>query len=126
MRFNGNGKFYCSRGRSDIFYIPKRFAEAFQLMSSIFEKHKVFLEIAVPTICRLLDLVENFENVPGVYLPGRKKDPPVREGKYFWMAYNTSLGFLHPIKLNYKQDKEINHVLLERWIVQFSKSMTKC
>ena len=126
LRSNGKRKLFCSRGRSDIFFIPQRFAFSFQIMSSIFAKHQVFLEIAVPTICRLLDFVDDFEQIPGVYLPGRKGDPPVRESKYFWMAYNTSIGFLHPFKLNYGQDREVNNALLNTWIVQFSKSMTKC
>lgn len=126
LKQNGNGIFYCYRGRSDVFYIPGKFADAFQTMSYIFYKHSSFLEIAVPTICRMLDRAENFEYIPGVYLPGKPGEPPVRKAELFWEVYDKTLGFIHPFKLNYKHDGALNSVLLRTWITEYSDSLSKC
>ena len=124
---NGGGKYHCYRGRSDIFYVPRRFSRAFQTMSYIFYKHGVFIEIAVPTICRMLDVVENVELIPGVYLPGRAGQPPVKNARYFWEVYNKTLGFVHPLKLNYKQlDATFNTARLKTWIMEYSNNLTRC
>ena len=126
LAHNGDGKFHCYRGRSDVFYIPGKFADAFQTMAYIFYKHGSFLEIAVPTICRMLDVVENFQYLPGIYLPGRTWEPPVREAKYFWELYNTSQAFVHPLKFGYEEDVGLNGALLRNWITEYSDSLTIC
>lgn len=123
---NGNGTFYCFRGRSDVFYIPGKFADGFQTLSYIFYKHSSFLEIAVPTMCRMLDGAENFEYIPGVYLPGRSGEPPVRKAEHFWRVYDKKIAFIHPFKLNYKHDGALNAALLQNWIKEYSDSLSKC
>lgn len=123
---NGNGTFYCFRGRSDVFYIPGKFADGFQTLSYIFYKHSSFLEIAVPTMCRMLDGAENFEYIPGVYLPGRSGEPPVRKAEHFWEVYDKKIAFIHPFKLNYKHDGALNAALLQNWIKEYSDSLSKC
>lgn len=126
LKQNGNGKFYCFRGRSDVFYIPGKFSEAFKTLSYIFYKHGSFLEIALPTICRMLDREENFEHIPGVYLPGRAGEPPVRKAEHFWKVYNKTIAFIHPFKLNYKHDGTLNLALLRSWIIEYSDTLSKC
>ena len=126
LQKNGNGKFYCYRGRSDVFYIPRKFADSFQTLSYVFFKHSSFLEIAVPTICRMLDLVENFEYIPGIYLPGKAGEPPVRKAQHFWEAYDKNLAFIHPFKLNYKDDGALNSILLRTLITEYSDGLSKC
>jgi len=116
----------CPHGRSDVFYIPGRFANAFITLSNVFYKHKSFLEIAIPTICRMLDVEENFEYISGVYLPGYPGDALVRKAQYFWEVYNKTLVFVHPFKLNYKGDGAINSILLRSRIIEYSDSLSKC
>ena len=126
LRENGNGTFYCFHGRSDVFYIPGKFAETFRIFSYIFYKHGSFLEIAIPTICRMLDEEENFEYIPGVYLPGRAGEPPVRKAQHFWEVYNRDLAFVHPFKLNYTVDGNLNSVILRNFIIEYSNTLSKC
>ena len=49
---NSNESLRCFSGRSDIFYIPRKHAKAFSILSETFYEQKVFLEIAVPTMIR--------------------------------------------------------------------------
>ena len=126
LKKNGDGKLYCFHGRSDVFYIPGRFADAFKILSYVFYKHGSFLEIAVPTICRMLDVQENFEYIPGVYMPGKPWEPPVRKAQHFWKVYDKKLSFVHPFKLNYKGDGALNSILLRDWIIEYSDSLSKC
>ena len=126
LKKNGDGKLYCFHGRSDVFYIPGRFADAFKTLSYVFYKHRSFLEIAVPTICRMLDVQENFEYIPGIYMPGNHGSPPVRKAQHFWEVYDKKLSFVHPFKLNYKGDGALNLILLRDWIIEYSDSLSKC
>ena len=116
----------CFRGRSDVFYIPGKFSDAFITLSNVFYKHRSFLEIAVPTICRMLDVEENFEYISGVYIPGLPGDALVRKAEYFWEVYNKKLAFVHPFKLNYEGDGTLNCILLRSWIIEYSDSLSKC
>lgn len=126
LQKNGNGTFYCYRGRSDVYYIPGKFADTFRTLSYVFLKHGTFLEIAVPTICRMLDLAENFEYISGIYLPGKAGEAPVRKAMHFWEVYDKQLAFIHPLKLNYKDDGALNLVLLRKWITEYSDTLSKC
>lgn len=126
LQRNGNGTLYCYHGRSDVFYIPGKFAESFKTLSYVFYKHGSFLEIAVPTICRMLDEEEDFEYIPGAYLPGKLGEPPVRKARHFWEVYDKKLAFLHPFKLHYKGDGALNSILLRNWIIEYSNGLSKC
>ena len=126
LKFNSNGKYKCHRGRSDIFYVPARLTLVFEILTSIFRKHDVFLEIAVPTIFRLLERVENIERLQGIYLPGRVGDKPVKDSRYFWSIYDESLHFVHPLKLHYAQDSTMNYAVLKHWIIKKIVLMTNC
>ncbi|XP_032221566.2 probable glycosyltransferase STELLO2 isoform X2 [Nematostella vectensis] len=125
LKSNGVGQAKCFRGRSDIFYIPRKFSAQFQKLAYIFYKHGVFLEIAVPTISRMLDLESNFVYIPGVYLPGRVNDTTVLGSNYFWQVYNKSLHFVHPLKLNYA-DGDMNRALLNTWVMDHIETLTRC
>lgn len=122
---NGGGKKFCYRGRSDIFYVPARFSETFQLWAHIFYKHSVFLEIAVPTMLRMLDVETNFEQIPGVYLPGRVNESFVKDSKFFWQVYDKRKYFVHPLKLNYA-DSEMSRALIRTWVIDYIEQMTAC
>ncbi|KAK3697218.1 hypothetical protein QZH41_001297 [Actinostola sp. cb2023] len=122
---NGNGRRACYRGRSDVFYIPRRFSEMFQLLAHTFYKHNVFLEIAVPTILRMLDLEDNFEYIPGIYLPGRANDSFVKDSKHFRKIYSKDDYFVHPMKLNYA-DADMNKAFLETSVLNYIVRITNC
>ena len=119
---NGDWTFLCPRGRSDIFYVPRKFADEFKTLSRIFYKHRSFLEIAVPTMLRMIEKEENFEYIPGIYLPGVGD----RQSDFLWKVYNTTLAFIHPFKLNYEHDGALNKALLKHWIIEHSDSLSEC
>ena len=117
-------KYICIRRRSDIFYVPAKFRERFATLSNIFFKHGVFLEIAIPSMLRMLDKEAHFQRIPGVYLPGKAGSPRV-DSKYLWTYYNTALGFIHPIKFN-GGDKTLNLALFKKYIIPQSKLGLQC
>ena len=116
---------YCYHGRGDVFYIPEKFADAFKTLSAVFYKHRSFEEIAIPTMCAMLDVQENFEYIPGVYLPGLEGRKELSKAVRFWNVYNKTLTFVHPFKLHYK-DEGLNAILLRSWIIEYSDSLSKC
>ena len=126
LRQNGKGVNRCFRGRSDIFYVPRKHITRFSLLASIFRKHEVFLEIAVPTIFRLLDKVDNFEELRGYYLPGRVGEEPVADGRYFWTMYNEELNFLHPLKLHYGANSTMSLAIIENWFLAKVGQISNC
>ncbi len=126
LRQNGAGRFRCHRGRSDIFYIPKRLSNEFIILSSVFRKHEVFLEIAVPTIFRFLDKSANFELLDGHYLPGRVGQEPVTNPKYFWSLYSEAINFIHPLKLHYGKNSTMNFQILRGWVLKKVHELTSC
>lgn len=121
---NGNGSYYAYSGRSDIFYIPRKYSIKFQELAQIFYRNAVFLEIAVPTIIQFLASREEVYQLPGYYIPGdvRKNDPRVIDSRYFWNTYflNEKTWFIHPFKLHHEGDKnrELNLALLEHILIR--------
>jgi len=126
LRQNGRGLHRCFRGRSDIFYVPSKYITRFSMLSSIFRKHEVFLEIAVPTIFRLLDISDTFEQLHGYYLPGRVGEEPVKDGRYFWTIYNEELNFLHPLKLHYGANSTMSLAIIENWYLAKVGQLANC
>ena len=57
----------CAGFVSDIFYLPRAHFGSFRLISEIFRKHRVYVEIAVSTILAGLDYFKNIELLPGTY-----------------------------------------------------------
>ena len=126
LRKNQNGTLYCINWHADAFYIPGRFADAYIKLSAIFYKHRTFLEIAVPMIFRLIDFQENFEYFDGIYLARRPEEGSETRAVHFWEVYNKTLAFVHPFKLNAKADGTMNSILLRKWIIEHSDSLSKC
>ena len=119
---NRNWTFLCPRGRSDIFYLPRKFADEFKTLSHIFHKYRTFLEIAVPAICRIIDKEDNFEDIPGIYMPGVGD----KQSEFLWRIYNPTLAFIHPFKLGYEHDGALNKAMLKNWIMEFSNLLNTC
>ena len=114
-------KTVCLVGRSDVFYIPSKFKEAFNRIASIYFKEKVFLETAVPTILNYLDRKDNFLNLKGMYYNdfyGYSKE--YYNGRAFLKTYSSDLTFSHPFKLS----KTLNKIFLENRFVPEMKQRT--
>ena len=122
LKHNGDGKIYCSKGWSDLYYIPRVYAEEFADICDIFYRNKVFLEIAVTTMLRLLDVRENTVKLTGHYLP----DIGNSDSKAFWTHYRTDIKFMHPFKFHVKNFAKMNVALLNNWVVKFSKQFLEC
>ncbi|EDO36433.1 predicted protein [Nematostella vectensis] len=112
---NGYGKPFCYRGWSDLFYIPKRFAKMFSTLCSYFYKNRVFLEMAVTSMIRMLDLSKNTVNLNGLYLYGV---PDFLKKGTFWKYYNTNITFVHPFKLHYSNSRVYNYYMLQTLVLR--------
>jgi len=126
---NGNGIRLCFRGRSDVLYVPQKHAAAFSILSETFYKQKVFLEIAVPTIYRLLERNENIRRLPGYYIPGKVGDPRVTDSRYFWYLYfpHKEYYFIHPFKLHRGGlDSKFSLVMMKFIFIDKIKALTNC
>ena len=126
---NSGGTLRCFGSRSDVLYIPQKYAKAFSILSRTFYKRKVFLEIAVPTINRLLELSKNITRLPGYYIPGTKGDPRVSDSRFFWYLYfpHKEYSFIHPFKLHREElDSKFNLVMLKFIFIDKVKQLTKC
>ena len=126
---NSGGTLRCFGSRSDVLYIPQKHAIAFSILSNTFYQRRVFLEIAVPTIIRLLALSENITRLPGYYIPGKKGDPRVSDSRFFWYLYfpHKEYSFIHPFKLHREEfDSNFNLVMFKFIFIEKSKRLTKC
>ena len=120
---NGNGTRLCFGGRSDVLYVPQKHATAFSSLSETFYKQKVFLEIAVPTIHRLLEPNENIRRLPGYYMPD------VSDSRFFWYLYfpHNEYYFIHPFKLHRQGiDSKFNLVMMKFIFIDKIKALTNC
>ena len=61
----GQSQIRVNGAYSDIFHIPSRIAHDFVDVVEIFAAYGVFLEIAVPTVLRCIEPLENFQSLPG-------------------------------------------------------------
>ena len=126
---NSNGTLLCFGGRADVLYVPKKHATAFSILSETFYKQKVFLEIAVPTIYRLLERNENIARLPGYYIPGDVGDPRVSDSRFFWYLYfpHNEYYFIHPFKLHREGlDSKFNLVMMKYIFIDKIKALTNC
>ena len=122
---NGKGHPRCGKGWSDFFYVPKHLAKTAQRLIEIYEEHKLFLEMAVMNLLHSLDYKENIEVVKGIFLPDLSLNNPA-DGKEFWGVYSTKVAFFHPFKYGYKEFSAMNKALVENWILDITRSLTKC
>ena len=126
---NSNGTLRCFGSRSDILYIPQKHAKAFSILSETFYKQKVFLEIAVPTINRLLERNANIARLPGFYIPSRTGDPQTSDSRFFWYLYfsHNEYCFIHPFKLHREGlDSKFNLVMFKSIFIDKIKMLTTC
>ena len=127
---NSNGTLRCFRGRSDVLYIPQKHATAFSILSSMFYRQNVFLEIAVPTINRLVEQNENIGRLFGRYIQYGGEDPRGTDSRFFWHLYltNDTYLFIHPFKLHGRDelDNRLNLVMFKLFFIEKVKELTNC
>ena len=127
---NSNGTLGCFGGRSDVLYIPQKHATAFSILSKTFYRQQVFLEIAVPTINRILERKENIGRLPGHYIQYHKKGSRGTDSRFFWHLYfmNDMYLFIHPFKLHGKEElnNKFNSVMFKFFLIEKVKALTKC
>lgn len=122
---NTKNKDLCINGFSDVFYIPKEHAPAFQAFAEIFGNKKVFLEAAVSTIIAFLVNDTNFIQLPGVYLNnayGYSKT--YLSGEAFYESYTVDLYVLHPFKLDGAM-KKANRNMFNEVVVKHGENYRK-
>ena len=118
----------CYRGRSDVLYIPRQFSKQFITLSKIFYKHDVFLELAIPTMVRMIvDKSTGWQLMRGVYVPGRVNDTSIRDTTILWSVYNEQLHFIHPVKMNYAEyGTQLNKIKMEKIIKKINLLTKTC
>lgn len=122
---NGRNKTMCFRTWSDFVYIPGKLSREFEMLSRIFFKNKVFLEIAFPTITSFLDDWDAWEKVYGIYLPEVYGFQDFSNVKYVWPKFSENVPFLHPVK--FFGDKGLrNRKIFEKRVRFYGKRFTSC
>lgn len=122
---NGKNKTMCFRTWSDFVYIPGKYSREFQLLCRIFYKHKVFLEIAFPTITSFLDTWDNWEKAYGIYLPDIYGFQDFTKLKNVWPKYSEKILFLHPVKI-FGQKGLRNREELKKLVLPYGKQFLHC
>lgn len=103
LLWNGRGRNKCYRGFSNLFYIPSQHADAFEKLSVVFQKHQVYIEIAVPTIIRMLDLSEKAELLPGVNLGSiYGEERAQNDDNLLWRHLTPNISYIRPVVLRRK------------------------
>ncbi|XP_078380613.1 uncharacterized protein LOC144663518 [Oculina patagonica] len=121
LLWNGRGLNMCYRGFSNVFYIPSEHAVAFEKLSAVFQKHQVYMEIAVPTIIKMLDLSEKSVQLTGVdvgSLYGEERAQ--KDDSLFWRHFSPNTSYIRPIVLtrNYTVNSKTSGVVdvLLKWL----------
>ena len=101
VQLNG-AEFRVNGAYSDIFYVPQRLADKYALLSDLFLKKEVFVEIAVPTILRCIESPESIQPMEGV----QNWDIDTRDKPwlYFSKKYIFKKTYYHPVKWSYIQN----------------------
>lgn len=98
LLWNGRGYYRCYRSSTNVFYVPKSLSSVFGRLSSIFQKHQVFIEIAVPTMVRLLQLEDKVIALEGTDIGtiyGEEKAH--KNTSYFWKHFNYNATYTRPV-----------------------------
>ena len=86
-------------------------ATAFEKLSTVFQKHQVYMEIAVPTMIKMLDLSEKSEKISGVdigFIYGEERAQ--NDGSLFWRYISRNISYIRPVVLTRKYSAEKNSV----------------
>lgn len=111
LLWNGRGLNMCYRGFSNLFYIPSEQAMAFEKLSAVFQKHQVYMEIAVPTMIKMLDLTDKSERLSGVdigFIYGEERAQ--NDDSLFWRYISRNISYIRPVLLTRKYSAEKNSI----------------
>ena len=116
LLWNGRGSYHCFRSSTNVIYIPRTFSFVFERLSSVFYKHQVFMDIAVPTIVRMLQLEGKIVRLQGTDIGRIYGDERAQENlKYFWKHFDYNATYIRPVAFdNLGQDltkRDILHSL---------------
>ena len=114
----------CYAEQSDIFYVPRNMADYFVELSNIFMKENVHLEIAVPTIIRLL--TKDVINLRGIYMIGDSGRKLSSDNNMFDSFYNTEMHFIHPFKFHHDTQNTFGRDFFINNFTKTIKSLKKC
>ena len=107
LLWNGRGLNMCYRGFSNLFYIPSQHAVAFEKLSAVFQKHQVYMEIAVPTMIKMLDLSEKAEKLSGVDIGSLYGEERAQnDDSLFWRHLSLNISYIRPVVLTRKYSAE--------------------
>lgn len=127
LLWNGRGTNMCYRGFANLFYIPSEHVTAFEKLSFIFQKHQVYMEIAVPTIIRMLELSEKTKKLSGIDLGSLFGEERAQNDDSLLLRYLTSnVTYIRPVvhKRKFSAESRTNiliHTLVNR-LNQFNQS----
>ncbi|XP_048250132.1 probable glycosyltransferase STELLO1 isoform X2 [Haliotis rufescens] len=75
----------------DFYYLPQRLKDMFLFLVSLLKKHRVIVEMGIPTILQGMDTLEDIEYIPGKLIFG--------EDRYrFQELFTSDDYFFHPMK----------------------------
>ncbi|CAH1780485.1 unnamed protein product [Owenia fusiformis] len=95
---------------TDVYYIPQKHFQKFISIAEVFFKHRVFLEIAVPTILHSIGVNDNKLGACAYnWGYGTTRDKPL---PIFQAFLDSFLVFLHPVKLSSITKENMNMVEL--------------
>ena len=100
LLWNGRGINMCYHCFSSLFYVPNEYASAFEKLSAVFHKNQVYMDIAVPTIIRMLDLIEKAEILPGVNLGLLYGEERAQNDEQLLLRHlTTNISYIRPVEL---------------------------
>jgi len=121
LLWNGRGLNMCYKGFSSLFYIPSKHAVTFGKLSALFQKHQVYMEIAVPTMIKMLELSEKTEQVTGVDIGALYgEERALKDDSLFWRHFSPNISYIRPVILtrNYSVPSKPSGVVevLLKWL----------
>ena len=104
--------YVCYGEQSDLFYIPLSLSNDYVQISNLFRQENVFLEIAIPTIIRLLS--KEVVDLRGIYVSGSVVQDIVNKSDVLLKYYKPDLYFIHPFKLNNPKNSKAGREFLNK------------
>ena len=124
MSSNYGGRARMLSAYSDMFYIPQSRGRRFIRFSQLFEKHKIFVENAVPTISSFISNSSDIQLEKAIQMSyGKNRTKPWLR----WPEIEGSLEFMyiHPVKLGtVNKDSNIKELFCKSIIPEMIRSLT--
>ena len=84
---------------ADIYFVPARLAPSARWYLTLFLKHRLFLEIAVPLVLYGLQSIEEMQHLEGRWIWGADRYQA-------WKFFNPLHHYLHPVKFSNPKDQD--------------------